>query len=107
MTEKKTFSVLIIDKFHFEPEHDMVIEGFPTIELAIEYARCITRSSVEHHRKPELTNAELKQAWHLFGENASVLGHKYRGSDELEFFINNPLKDKLNCKKIREKAGAE
>jgi len=106
MTERKTYSVLIIDNFHFDPEHDMVIEGFPTVELAIEYARCIVRSSIEHHRKPNQTKEELKQLWHLFGENASVLGHKYRGSDELDFFVNNPVKDgKLDCKKIREKVG--
>ena len=105
MTKKKTYSVLIIDNFHFDPEHDMVIEGFPTVDLAIEYARCIVRSSIEHHRKPKQTKEELKKLWHLFGENASVLGHKYRGSDELDFFINNPVKDdKLDCKKIREKA---
>ena len=61
----------------------------------------------EKHRKPKQSIAELKQSWHLFGENASVLGHKYRGSDELEFFLDNPVKEKLNCKEIREKAGAE
>jgi len=107
MDERKTYSVLIIDNFHFDPEHDMVIEGFPTAKSAIEYARCIVRSSIEHHRKPKQSKTELKQLWYLFGENASVLGHKYRGSDELEFFIDNPVKDKFNCKEIREKAGAE
>ena len=107
MSEKKTYSVLIIDNFHFEPEHDIVIKGFPTIESAIEYARCIVRSSIEHHRKPQQTKAELKKLWHLFGENASVQGHKYRGSDELLYFIDNPLKEELNCKEIREKAGAD
>jgi len=106
MTERKTYIVLIIDNFYLDPEHDMVIEGFPTVDLAIEYARCIVRSSIEHHRKPKQTNEELKQLWHLFGESALVLKQKYRGSDELNFFINNPVKDdKLDCKKIREKAG--
>ena len=104
MVENETYSVLIIDNFHFEPEHDIIIKGFPTLELAIDYARCIVRSSIEHHRKPNQTKAELKQLWHLFGENASVLGHKYRGSEELEFFIENPVKEQLNCKEIREKA---
>ena len=107
MKEKKTYSVLIIDNFHFEAEYDMVIEGFPTIKSAIEYARCIVRSSVEHHRKEGLTKAEVKQAWHLFGESASVLGYHYRGSDELDFFINNPVKEKLSCKEIRLKYSAE
>lgn len=107
MVEKKTYSVLIIDNFHFEAEHDMVIKGFPTIKAAIEYARCIVRSSVEHHRKEGLTKEEVKQAWHLFGENASVLGHPYRGNDELDFFLNNPVKEKFDCKKIRLKYGAE
>ncbi len=91
MAERKTYSVLIIDNFHFDPEHDMVIEGFPTVDLAIEYARCIVRSSIEHHRKPKQTKEELKKLWHLFGESALVLGHKYRGSGELD------------CKKIRDK----
>ncbi len=107
MTEKKTYSVLIIDKFHFEPEHDMTIRGFPTVKLAIKYARCIVRSSIEYCRKDGLTREEIKQAWYMYGENASVLGHAYRGSDELEFFLDNPVKEKLNCKKIREEAGAE
>jgi hypothetical protein len=107
MNEENSYSVLIIDNFHFDPEHDMIIKGFPTIDSAIDYARCIVRSSVEHHRKPNISRADLKQAWHLFGENASVLGHEYRGSDELDFFLDNPVKEKLNCKKIREKAGAE
>lgn len=107
MKKKKSYSVLIIDNFHFDPEDDMIIEGFPTIELAIEYARCIVRSSIEHHRKPDQTKKELKQLWHLFGENASVLGHKYRGSEELDFFIDNPVKKKLNCEEIRKKVVVE
>ena len=106
MTERKTYAVLIIDNFHLDPEYDVVIEGFPTVGLAIEYARCVVRSSIEHHRKPKQTKEELKQLWYLFGESVLVLGHKYRGSAELDFFINNPVKDdKLDCEKIREKAG--
>ena len=104
MVEKKTFSVLIIDNFHFDPEHDIIIEGFPTIELARDYARCIVRSSVEHHRKPNQTAAELRKLWHLFGENATVLGQGYRGSKELDFFIENPLEKELDCEEIRKKA---
>ncbi|MHA1355091.1 MAG: hypothetical protein ACTSXA_02205 [Candidatus Heimdallarchaeota archaeon] len=107
MTEKKTYSVLIIDKFHFEPEHDMTIRGFPTVESAIEYARCIVRSSIEYCRKEGLTREQVKEAWYMFGENASVLGQSYRGSDELDFFLDNPVEEKLKCKEIRLKYGAE
>ncbi|NHJ04281.1 MAG: hypothetical protein EAX90_05625 [Candidatus Heimdallarchaeota archaeon] len=106
MTQRKTYSVLIIDNFHFDPDEDYVVEGFPTVELAIEYARRIVRSSVEHHRKPDQTKEELSKLWHLFGENASVLGFKYRGSDELGFFIDNPAKPhEIDWKEIEVKAG--
>lgn len=105
-TTRKTYSVLIIDNFHFDPDEDFVVEGFPTVELAIEYARRIVRSSIEHHRKLNQSKEELKKLWYLFGENASVLGHKYRGSDELDFFIVNPAKhNEIDWKEIEKKAG--
>ncbi len=39
MSKKESFAVLIIDNFHMDPEEDYVIEGFPTRELAVEFAR--------------------------------------------------------------------
>ena len=88
MKDRKSYSVLIIDNFHFDPDEDYLVEGFPTLALAKEYSRRIVRTSIEHHRKSDQTKDELRQLWHLFGENASVMGDPYRGSDELDFFIN-------------------
>ncbi len=60
MNSKKTYSVLIIDNFHMDPEYDYVIEGFSTKEIAIEFARRWLRSSVEHQRKSNADREELK-----------------------------------------------
>ncbi len=36
---KETYSVLIMDMFHYhDPEHEYTVGGFPTLELAVEYA---------------------------------------------------------------------
>ncbi len=106
--QSKTYSVLIIDNFHFEPEEDYTIDGFPTLELAIEYARRIVRASIEHHRKPNQTKEELKTLWHLFGENAIVLGDDFKGSLELDFYIDNPATpEEVDWKAIAKKAGLE
>ncbi|HUT81016.1 MAG TPA: hypothetical protein VMZ29_07420 [Candidatus Bathyarchaeia archaeon] len=104
--QPKTYSVLIIDNFYFDPDEDYIVEGFSTVELAIEYARRIIRASIEHHRKPNQKKEELSKLWHLFGENATVLGFHYRGSDELGFFINNLAKpNEIDWKEIAQRAG--
>ena len=47
-----SYSVLIIDMFQYDPKEDYVIDGFPTFELAKEFARRWVRDSVEEQRKP-------------------------------------------------------
>ena len=87
----ETYTVLIVDNFHMDPEEDYTVEGFPTPDLAIEYARRVTRDSLEQHRKnPDQTRESLRQAWYGFGESGSVIGSDYHGRDELDFFIDHP-----------------
>ena len=86
------YSVLIIDMFHYDPKEDYVIDGFPTFELAKEFARRWVRDSVEEQRRPGQSSEDLRRMWHAFGEDASVLGGEphYAGSHELDYFIEHP-----------------
>jgi hypothetical protein len=75
-----------------ETKHDYIVEGFPTLELAIEFARRWVRSSIENQRKSKQTKEELRKLWYAFGEDAVVLGGDYKGSSELDYFIDHPAK---------------
>ena len=88
----KTYSVLIIDMYHYDADSDYSIGGFPTYELAREFARRWVRDSVEELRQPDQTAAQLRKMWYGFGEDAVVIGGEphYAGSHELDFFIHNP-----------------
>lgn len=106
--EKKFYAVLIIDNFHLDPEHDYVIDGFPTLELAIEFARRWVRSSLEYFRKPNRLKEELSKMWYMFGEDAVVLGGDYHGSSELDFFIEHPATpEERDWQSIKRKAGIQ
>lgn len=85
------YSVLIIDMFRHDPEEDYVVSGFPTFELAKEFARRWVRDSVEAQRKSGQSKEELRRMWHTFGEDASVIQGEphYAGSHELDFFIEH------------------
>lgn len=85
------YSVLIIDMFHYDSEEDYVISGFPTFELAREFARRRVRDSVEEQRRPGQTKEELRRQWLTFGEDASVIHFEphYAGSHELDYFIEH------------------
>jgi hypothetical protein len=87
-----SYAVLIIDMFHYDPKEDYVIEGFPTVELAKEFARRWVRDSVEEQRKPGQSKEDLRSMWYTFGEDASVLQSEphYAGSHELDHFIEHP-----------------
>jgi len=87
-----SYSVLIIDMFRHDPEEDYVIGGFPTRELAKEFARRRVRDSVEEQRKPGQSPEDLRRMWHTFGEDASVMQGEphYAGSHELDFFVEHP-----------------
>lgn len=86
------YSVLIRDMFHsYQEEEEYVIGGFPTFELAREFARRWVRDSVEGHRQSGRSKEELRRMWHTFGEDAVVQGETtYVGSRELDFFIEHP-----------------
>ena len=88
---KQGYAVLIID-MSYDAEKDFVIEGFPTVELANEFARRWVRDSVEELRGVNQTNEEVRRMWYAFGEDASVLGGEphYAGSHELDYFIEHP-----------------
>ena len=88
------YSVLIIDLFRHDPEEDYVVSGFPTFELAREFARRWVRDSVEEQRQPGQSREELRRRWHTFGEDASVLEGEphYAGSHELDYFVGHPAR---------------
>ena len=91
MIVSEGYSVLIID-MTYDREKDFVYSGFPTVELANEFARRWVRDSVEELRAANQTREELRRMWFTFGEDASVLSGEphYAGSHELEFFIDHP-----------------
>ncbi len=101
-----SYSVLIIDNYHMDPEEDFTIDGFPTLELAQEFARRWTRDSLEEQRKPHQAREDLSAMWAMFGENAIVLGGDYNGRDELDFFIDHPATpEEQDWQAIEKKAG--
>ena len=89
------FSVLVIDMAHYDAGEDTVVRGFQTFEAAKEYARRRVRASVEELRAPGQSKEELRRLWHIFGEDAAVIGgdERYAGSHELDYFIAHPATD--------------
>jgi hypothetical protein len=105
----KSFSVLIIDMSHYmDEESEYRIDGFPTFELAREFARRWVRDSVEEMREENQTEEELRERWMMWGEDALVLGRSYAGSHELDFFIANPATaQERDWKSIKKLSGLE
>ena len=104
----ESYSVLVIDMFHYDPEEDYVVSGFPTFGLAKEFSRRRVRDSVEEHRRPGISPEELRRMWHTFGEDASVIRGEphYAGSHELDFFIAHPATaDERDWRAIKRLAG--
>lgn len=85
------------------------ISGFPTFELAMEFARRWVRDSIEELRGANTSGEELRKAWFMFGEDAVVTGDQYfAGSHELDFFIKNvATKEERDWKAIKRQAGIE
>lgn len=73
-----------------EPDDERIISGFETLDAATSYAIARVRASVEELRKPGMAAAELRQLWHIYGEDCSVLHADVRGSDLLDEFIATP-----------------
>jgi hypothetical protein len=86
------YSVIVIDMFHYDEESNVVVRGFPTLELAAEYARRRTRDSLEELRSAGQSHAELRNQWYTFGEDCIVSGEgaEYRGAADIDFFIDHP-----------------
>lgn len=106
--KNKPYSVLVIDNFHLDPEEDYIIDGFPTLELAKEFARRRTRATIEEFRKEGKSKEEIIKLWHTFGESCSVLGGGYAASSELDFFIENPAtKEEIDWIAVKKEAGIE
>ncbi len=93
----RQYSVRVNSLLHYpDTAFDFSIEGFPTFELAKEYARRFVRHQVEDSRAGGKKDAKvLWDYWWGNGTEAVVTGgpgdEKYSGSDELEFFIQNPI----------------
>ena len=101
-----SYSVLIIDNYHTGLDEDFTIDGFPTLELAREFARRWTRDSLEEQRKPKQSKEELSAMWAMFGENAIVIEGDYNGRHELDFFIDHPASRKeRNWHEVMKRAG--
>ena len=87
---------------------ELKIEGFPSLKLAHEFARRWVRDSLESMRAADITREELKHSWYTFGEDAGVIGGHYFGSDELDFFLDNPASaEERNWKSVKTEAGLD
>lgn len=90
LTKHGTFAVLVIDMCHHDPDEDTTVAGFPTLELATEYARRRTRDSLEELRSTARTKEELRKQWYMYGEDCIVLRGEYKGASQIEHFIEHP-----------------
>ena len=89
--DTRRFSVVVLDMFHYmDPDEKTTVSGFPTFELAREYARRRTRDSLEEQRPASTTTEDLRDRWYCFGEDCLVIGGSYSGRDELDYFIAHP-----------------
>lgn len=106
---RATYSVLVIDMYHYQdPDHESTVDGFPTADLAREFARRRVRDSVEELRRPGQSRDELRRAWFAFGEDAIVIGGKYAGASELDHFIDHPATaEERDWVAIRRQAGLD
>ena len=103
-----TWTVIIIDNSHsWDESEDSYVTGFPSEELAVEYARRFNRSSIEELGK-EHGSEKLEDLWHLHGECAVVKtkrGPNITFTEELPFFFANPATPKeCNYRAIARKA---
>ncbi len=91
--ETGTYAVLVLDLWNvLVPEEQLIYEGFPTRELAVEFARRSVRDSLEDLRTRCMGagTEELRSIWSKEGYDAAVIRGSYRARDEIEFFIEHP-----------------
>ena len=102
----QTFSVMMLESSlfsHGDESDEWWVRGFPTLELAKEFARRWVRSCVEEARR-ELNDP---RAWRLCGEVALVPGH-YDPDDEIEFFISHPATaEETDWQAVKREAGID
>lgn len=90
-----TCTVIIFDNFghSYDPDDDIVVEGFSSRELAIEFARRFLRDNIESMRE-ERSPEELREHWRVFGERPCVYTPDGKMDtdfhDEIDFFFRNP-----------------
>lgn len=84
------YAVLVIDMFHHDDESETIVRGFPSVEVATEYARRRTRDSLEELRRPNQSESALRRQWLLFGEDCCVIGQHYCGASEIDHFLTHP-----------------
>lgn len=106
---KKAYSVLIIDMAHYmDDDSKTTIDGFPSFEMAKEFARRRVRDSLEELRKQNQNKEELQKSWLIYGEDAIVFDgeKKYEGKSEVDFFIAHPaVPEERDWKSIMQQAG--
>lgn len=91
---RQAYSVLVCDLFNYQVEkEEFVVERFPSLDQAREFARRWVRSSVEDWRGKYRWPEEHRQLWFLFGEDAVVIEDDYAGSDELDLFLAEPASE--------------
>jgi hypothetical protein len=93
LTRDGSFGVLVIGMSGYSSEEETHVMGFPTQELAQEYARRRTRDSLEELRTPGISDQELREQWYLFGEDCIVIGQEYTGASEIDYFIAHNATD--------------
>ena len=70
-----TWDVIIFDRYHHgEPDGEFLIEGFPSRELAREYATRRVRDSIEELRTADQSEEEIRKLWNAYGESACAVG---------------------------------
>lgn len=104
------YTVRIMEMSHYmDAEGEREIKGFPSFELAREYAKRWVRSSLEELRQPNQGKEELRRLWFTFGDDAMVVGsegQRYSTDSELDFFIEHPAsKEEQDFEAIVRQAG--
>ena len=103
--DQQKYDVFMLDVSIFgsvDGDSEYFVRGFPTYDLAKEFARRWVRSCVEDARKAgDPTN------WAMHGENASVHGGAhYSGAEEVDFFIANPAtSEEVDWEAVKREAG--
>ena len=103
--EKLTFTVLIIDNYQHDPDEDWEVKGFPTLELAREFASRWTRDSIEEFRKENTSPESVKSQWIMFGETAVAIGAHETTPDH--FFSIPATAEERDWKETKRKAGLD